>query len=107
MIRNLDSPYVNKRSADLIKVKQMDDAEYEIVAVEEGRGRLTGRGIFVCATPGGDRFRCKLVGNLDNLVVFLERPQDYIGRMLTVKFQEITANGMPRFPVGMRLREDI
>lgn len=107
MLRNLNSPYVNKRSADLIKVKQMDDAEYEIVGVEEGRGKLAGRGIFVCKTPGGDTFRCKLIGNIDNLVVFLQRPDDYIGRMLTVKFQEITAAGMPRFPVGMRLREDV
>ena len=30
----------------------------------------------------------------------------YIGKMLTVKFQELSNDKVPRFPVGLHIRED-
>ncbi len=42
MVRNLGGLYVNKRSYDLQKVKEFDSAEYPVIAVEEGRGKLAG-----------------------------------------------------------------
>lgn len=109
MLRNVASPYVEKRSADLIKVKEMQDAEFEIVGVEEGKGRLAGCGIFVCVTDAGTRFNVKMAGPLESLRPFWTNPADYIGRQLTVQFQDITtdANHVPRFPVGLRFREDV
>jgi ATP-dependent DNA ligase len=108
MLRNADGAYVNKRSYDLIKVKLMLDSEFKIVNVEEGRGKLAGRGIFVCETENGTQFKAKMVGNIDALAHAWECPEEYIGKMLTVQYQGITnANGVPRFPVGLRLREDL
>jgi len=36
-----------------------------------------------------------------------ENPNDYIGKMLTVQYQGMTKNSIPRFPVGVRIREDV
>lgn len=108
MLRNGGSAYVNKRSMDLQKVKTFDDGEYEIVAVEEGRGKLAGKGIFVCKTADGATFSVKMKGSLDSLADFLKNADNYIGRMLTVQYQGITNdNKVPRFPIGLRLREDV
>lgn len=108
MVRNAESKYVNKRSYDLQKVKEFLDSEFEVVGVEEGRGKLAGHGIFVCKVNGGlNYFRAKMVGELDNLRDFYENPKKYIGRMLTVKYQGFSNDGIPRFPVAVRFREDV
>lgn len=108
MVRNMEGQYVNKRSYDLQKVKEFDDAEFPIVGVEEGRGKLAGHAVFVCKTEDGTEFRVKLKGDQEILRRHFENPCNSVGRMLTVKYQGITGkNGVPRFPVGVRIREDI
>lgn len=105
MLRNADSLYVEKRSYDLQKVKEFDDAEFKIVGVEEGRGRLAGKGVFVCQAVNGETFSVKLKGSLDNLE--LDKLRQDVGSLLTVQYQGLTAYGVPRFPVGLRIRQDV
>jgi DNA ligase-1 len=107
MVRNADGLYVNKRSYDLQKVKEFTDSEFTVVDVEEGRGKLAGHGIFVCKTKDGVEFRAKMVGALEALQKFFNSPRDYIGKSLTVKYQGLTAAGIPRFPVALRFKEDV
>lgn len=108
MARNVDGKYVNKRSYDLLKIKQFEDAEFKVVAVEEGRGKLAGHGIFVCETDDGTQFRAKMVGDISELKKYWDNPKLAVGRYLTVKFQGYTTkNGVPRFPVAMRFRDDV
>lgn len=104
IVRNLAGLYVNKRSVDLQKIKEFDDEEYLIVDVVEGRGRLQGHGIFVCQTPKGVRFECKLKGDISALKQYWVDPALAIGRQLTVQYQGLTGkNKVPRFPVGLRM----
>lgn len=107
MVRNLDAPYENKRSKHLQKLKIMEDAEFEIVGVNEGRGKLTGSaGSFICKTSTGDEFDAKLKGKLADLEEYWVNKDNYIGKQLTVQFQGYTnKNNVPRFPVGLRIRE--
>lgn len=107
MVRNAASSYVNKRSYDLQKVKEFDDAEFEIVGVVPGRGKLTEMGMFICKTEDGSTFECKMKGELEGLKKFLANPQEYIGQQLVIQYQGLTKNGIPRFGVGLRLREDV
>lgn len=107
IIRNIDGLYVNKRSYDLQKIKTMLDDEFEIVNIVSGRGKLSDMGIFVCKNKNGDIFDVKMVGSLEDLKIYLEKPEDYIGRKLTVQYQNLSTRGIPRFAVGLRLREDI
>lgn len=108
MARNSDGRYVNKRSTDLLKIKQFEDAEFRVVGVEEGRGKLAGHGIFVCQTEDGAQFKAKMMGDTAELKKYWDDPKLAVGRYLTVKFQGYTKkNGVPRFPVAMRFREDV
>ncbi len=107
MARNANGLYVNKRSVDLLKMKTFMDEEFEIVAVEEGRGKLTGHGIFVCKTKDGETFKAKMKGDTAELKQYWTNPGLAIGRQLTVKFQGYTKkNNVPRFPVALRFRDD-
>jgi DNA ligase-1 len=108
IVRNASGKYVNKRSYDLQKIKEFQDAEFEIVDVEQGRGKMVGRAIFVClADPNNDlsRFNVKMEGSLDNLTDIFTNRADYIGKQLTVRYQALTAYGIPRFPIGVSVRD--
>ncbi len=108
MARNTNGHYLNKRSYDLLKIKEFVDEEFPVIGVEEGRGKLVGHAIFVCKTGNGIEFRAKLKGKQEDLKQYFERPDLAVGRQLTVKHQGYTnKNGVPRFPVAMRFREDI
>ncbi len=108
IVRNAKGFYKNKRSSDLLKVKRFQDAEFKVVDVIEGKGKLAGHGIFICATEKGDNnFKAKLAGELNSLKQYWTNPKLALGRMLTVQFQGYSRYGIPRFPVGLRFRKDI
>jgi DNA ligase-1 len=108
MYRNPGMPYEHKRSAGLLKVKTMDDAEFEVIGVEEGSGKLMGKaGAMICRTADGKEFRAKMKGALDTLAEYLVNIDKYKGKMLTVQYQGLSPDGIPRFPVGLRFREEI
>jgi len=106
MYRNPESHYEGKRSHGLLKVKTFKDDEFEVVDVEEGNGKLMGKaGAIWCLTHEGKPFKAKMKGTLDSLTDFLVNKQNYIGKKLTVKYQNYTPDKIPRFPVGIRFRE--
>lgn len=107
MLRNKVSKYVNKRSYDLLKVKEFDDAEFDIIGIEEGRGKLAGHvGAFKCRMANGNEFLAKMAGELTNLKIYFEDHSLWKGKKLTVKYQGLTgANGVPRFPIGVVIRD--
>jgi len=108
IVRNMDGLYVNKRSYDLQKIKEFDDAEFKIVGIKVGtKGSMAGKAVFTCEIPDVGTFDCKLKGNMDDLTKYANDPSLVIGKILTVKFQGYTKYGFPRFPVGLRFREDI
>lgn len=107
MVRNAANTYKYGRSYDLQKVKEFQDAEFEIVDVVPGKAHMSDKGVFVCKTESGEEFKAKMVGELDTLRKFLDNKSDYIGKMLTVKFQKYSAKGVPVFGVGLRVREDV
>lgn len=108
MLRNNNAPYENKRSYNLQKVKEFDDAEFEIVGVVEGKGKLQGLlGAFLCKTQDGTEFEVKMTGNQEETKKFLNDSSLWKGKLLTVQYQGLTGkNKVPRFPVGLRLREE-
>jgi DNA ligase-1 len=106
MVRNANGLYANKRSYDLQKVKEFDDAEFRVTGVREGRGKLAGHGIFVCQTQDGTPFEAKLIGALAELRKYYENPTLAVGKLLTVQYQGFTnKSGVPRFPVALRIRD--
>lgn len=107
MVRILGILYENKRSSQLLKVKIFEDDEFEIIGVEEGRGKLQGHAGAFVLQDGKEFFRAKMSGNTKKLKEYWQEKDKYIGQMLTVQFQGRTGDGIPRFPVGIRIREDL
>lgn len=108
MVRNMSGLYVNKRSYDLQKVKEFDDSEFKIVGVKVGtKGSMAGKAVFTCQLPNGDTFDCKMKGSMDELKKYADDSSLVIGKILTVQFQGYTKYGIPRFPVGLRFREEM
>lgn len=106
MLRNKQGLYKNARSADLQKFKEFFDDEYEVVGYEEGKGLEEGCVIWVCKTPEGKTFNCRPRGTREERSAMYINGDDYIGKMLTVRFQEMTDLNVPRFPVGITFREE-
>ena len=106
MVRNLTGAYViGKRSANLQKVKTFLDGEYEIVGYTEGTGGETGCVIWICKTKDGKEFSVRPRGTREERQKLFQNGNDYIGKMLTVRYQELTDDGIPRFPVGISIRD--
>lgn len=107
MVRNKEGLYVGKRSKDLLKIKKFDDAEFNIVGIAEGRGKLMGHAAkFLCHTIEGKEFGAKLRGETSKLKELFDDHSLWKGKRVTVKFQGFTNYGIPRFPVAWRIREE-
>jgi DNA ligase-1 len=106
MLRNKTAAYkVGQRSADLQKYKTFEDDEYTIVGYKEGDGLERGCIIWVCKTKAGHEFACRPRGTREERADLFESGDDYIGKKLTVRYQELTDEGIPRFPVGICVRD--
>jgi ATP-dependent DNA ligase len=107
MIRG-DGPYeIGVRSYYLQKLKEFEDHEFEIVGVEEGKGKCAGTAAkFVCKTSNGLEFRCSLSDvKREYLKELFERPEGWwAGLSMTVKHQGWFKSGKPRQPIGKALR---
>jgi DNA ligase-1 len=107
MARNADSLYLfGHRSYDLQKVKRFEDAEYKIVGVTDGISIEEGCAIFTCVTEDGLEFSVRPTGTHEERKEMFNRKEEFLGKLLTVKFQGKSTDNVPRFPVGLHVREE-
>ena len=106
ILRNKNSPYeLNTRSKHLQKYKKFHTEEYEIIGVQAGSGRDEGTAIFICQVEPDKIFRARPKGTIEYRKELYTRRKDIVGKFLTVKYQELSADGIPRFPVGISIRD--
>jgi len=114
MIKNVDAPYVCKRSTDWMKWKPTITVDLEVVGVEEGTGRNAGRlGALVCSGQDDGKDITVNVGS-----GFSDTDRDeywansnhIIGRTAEIMCDVITQNRdgtySLRFPRFVRFRDD-
>ena len=112
MIRNIDAKYMLKnRSSDLLKLKDFPDKEYTVVrCIAPETGKETDLIIYELQTLDGTKFTCRPEGSYEERRSEYERykknPEAFIGKQYTVKYQDLGEHGVPRFPIGICLRED-
>jgi ATP-dependent DNA ligase len=105
MIRGRDSVYEpGKRSNFLLKMKSFQTEEYEIVGAKEGSGREKGAIIWECIV-GDKTFYVKPEGTIVYRRKLWKSWRSYVGEYLTVRYQNLTSFGVPRFPVGIAIRD--
>lgn len=107
MLRNNKGTYsVGQRSAELQKYKEFQDAEYCVDDFTQGEGLERGCVIWLCRDGPTDRlFTCRPRGSHEERRALYSRAKEFVGKMLTVRFQELTDDGLPRFPVGIEFRD--
>jgi ATP-dependent DNA ligase len=106
MIRNMAGMYnVGNRSADLLKMKEFQDDEFEITGFYEGEGGEKGLVLWKCKTKDDKEFGCRPQGTHEDRRELFKHGADYVGKMLTVRYQELTKDGIPRFPIGIAVRD--
>ncbi len=100
MLRVPDSPYEGKRSKGLIKHKEFEDDEFQIVSIEEGKGNWAGaaKRVEIRLKDGTTQFS-GVRGSFDMLKDLLYNANDYIGTDVTVRYQNKTEDNKLRFPV--------
>ena len=105
MIRDRKGVYaLNQRSSHLLKYKAFQTEEYDIIGASEGKGPDTGTVIWECGCSKGS-FSVRPKGTRDQRIKWFQNRDKYIGKKLTVQFQNLTDGGLPRFPVGLAIRD--
>lgn len=106
MIRASDGIYeINKRSKYLQKYKEFLEEEFEIIGYDQGTGDTKGTIIWKCITKDGNVFSVTPNGTFESRKLLYKDGDKYIGKQLTVTFQEYTADGTPRFGIGKGIRD--
>jgi DNA ligase-1 len=95
----LNKEYENKRSKSLMKHKSFVDEEYTILDIVEGEGNRTGTaGYMVFETEDGKRFKSNVKGTWEETAEMLKNKKKLIGKDATIKYFNLTPDGIPRFP---------
>ena len=101
IILRTNSPYSFGRSSNLLKYKRFRDSEYIITEVHEGKGKAKGS-IAALSLVDRQGHGFKAAAHLNNIP--RRRWKGMVGKRATVKYQELTMYGVPRFGqvVGVR-----
>ncbi|WP_418316407.1 DNA ligase [Piscinibacter sakaiensis] len=101
MLHLADAPYSTGRGDVLVKMKPQFDSEAVVIGHRPGRGRLAGSfGALQLQTPDGRRFWLGS-GFSDEQ----RRNPPALGSVVTYRYRDLTATGLPRFATFVRLHE--
>ncbi len=102
-----DGKYENKRSKFLLKHKSFIDEEFTIIDIVEGEGNRTGTaGYFVFETAEGKPFKSNVKGTWEDTAKMLKDRKKLIGKEATVKYFNLTPDGIPRFPYVININRE-
>lgn len=105
MVRNLHGVYEwGKRSNNLLKVKPFLDAEYKIIGFKDGVGKNEGLVTWVCETEEGRPFSVEPIGTQEERRELFKNGNQYIGKMLTVRYQTLSNDNIPQITKGIAIR---
>ena len=106
MIKDLDAPYKFGRGYEIMKMKEFHDVDLKIQMLEEGTGKHASKlgaivvdfkGVEVRVGSGfSDEYRERIWKN----------QKDFIGRVVEIRYQEITPDGSLRSPTFVCFRND-
>lgn len=106
IIRNRMGTYKYRvRSKDLQKLKNFIDEEFVITGGKEATGNDAGTVVFECKTKDGEPFSVRPRGTRAVRSQWFKELKSLIGKKLTVRYQELTDDGKPEFPVGIVIRD--
>jgi DNA ligase-1 len=106
MIRSSSGVYrPDYRSYDLLKYKDFTDEEFKIIGGVSAQGKDEGTVVFECEVSPGVTFSVRPKGSFTQRKEYLDNLNNYIGKMLTVRYREKSEDGKPVPPVGICVRD--
>lgn len=102
-----------KRSLSMRKYKSFIDEEWTVVDVSRDKGVGKEYFVWVCEREDENgekkRVKAKPMGTDEERVWWYEHYLEFLGRKITIKYQNLSDDGIPRFPVakGFRPEEDL
>jgi DNA ligase-1 len=103
VVRNPDALYIAQRTDQALKVKSFEDAECEVVGYKQGEGKFEDKvGSIKCKLENG-----KILHIGSGLTDENRANPPKVGSVITFGYQGLTKNGVPRFPVYLRIREEV
>lgn len=99
MLRNGDAPYEGKRSGNLLKMKAMQDEEFEVMGFQEGTGRLKNSLGAMGVNVNGKTVWVGSGYSDEQRDMIWNDQGKYIGEDATIQYFELTKDGSLRFPV--------
>jgi ATP-dependent DNA ligase len=99
------STYLFGKGTRILKLKDKLTAEATCVEVNEAKGRERGCAVLVLQMDNGKRFSVRMKGSLERRRELLRHPELALNKPVTYEYQNLTIHGIPRFPVGVEIRD--
>lgn len=110
IFRYKSGEYIAKKKmgldAPVFKYKKMQDHEFEVIDAKPEVGKRSGRVVWICKTEDGVTFKASQPGETEECRRMYKEKEKYIGKLLTVKFQDYSKDGAPRFPIAKAFRDN-
>lgn len=103
MVRLDTHKYENKRSKSLLKRKEFVDEEFVLHDVKEGVGNRSGMaGRVEYVLQDGRVVGAGIRGSFAFFQTLLREKDKHIGNLVTIRYQNLTPDGVPRFAVATK-----
>jgi hypothetical protein len=100
-----ESSYHPGRSSNLLKYKEFVDEEATVIDVEKATGSEEGAAMLKVQDSRNNEFLIRMRGPVERRRTWYEQPNLILGKQVTIRYQELTDKGVPRFPVGIAVRD--
>jgi ATP-dependent DNA ligase len=107
MLRLHHLPYQHNRSNQLYKIKDFQDEEFRIVGWNEEVNHPGYLGSFEVTDDADNCFAVRPAVTREIRKEYWDDRNSLIDAQLTVRYQEISKDGIPRFPIGIDVRYDL
>ncbi len=112
IVKNMNAPYVFSRNYNWMKMKQSESDDLRVVAVKEGKGKLKGTLGSVVVKRHGVKIDCPMGKGVNRDIAkklwkaYRKKKKSIIGKVVEVKYQNVTPDGSLHLPKFLRIRDD-
>jgi len=100
-----ESLYVGRRTSNILKYKSFLDEEGIVIGADQGKGTEEGAVVWIVQNQQGKSFSVRPRGSIETrrryYQAWLQDPNQFLTLKYRYRYQELTPEGLPRFPIGL------